>query len=188
MKSLSKEAKDGLVKSLTESAKKMEENGEDASELRKVIKSLGKEADKVDLSNLNADEIKAVKKSVGGLEEGLLEAEDSAKNLASAMATDMAVATGEDEKLFTTIADDAAIAELNSNKANDAAKQFQDTLNNEPPIIPDPFGNITQGIQSATEAFTSFAMGTQMISAGITTAFDENASAVERLMGAMMIL
>ena len=187
MKTLGKDAKSGLVDSLKESAKQMEKTGDSAEGLKKVIKSLEDGSD-IDLGELNPKEIDAVKKSVGDLDEGLTEASTSAGELVGAMAEDMASATGQDAKIFTGIAEDAQVAKASALDADGATKQLQDTLNTKPPIMPDPFGTVLQGAQQATAAFTSFAMGAQMLSTGITTAFDENASAVERLMGVMMIL
>ena len=187
MKSLGKDAKSGLVDSLKESAKQMEKTGDSAEGLKKVIKSLEDGSD-IDLGELNPKEIDAVKKSVGNLDEGLTEASTSAGELAGAMAEDMASATGQDAKIFTGIAEDAQVAKASALEADGAAKQLQNTLNTQPPIMPDPFGTVLQGAQKATAAFTSFAMGAQMLSTGITTAFDENATAVEKLMGVMMIL
>ena len=187
MKSLGKDAKSGLVDSLKESAKQMEKTGDSAEGLKKVIKSLEDGSD-IDLGELNPKEIDAVKKSVGNLDEGLTEASTSAGELANAMSQDMASATGQDAKIFTGIAEDAQAAKASALEADGAAKQLQNTLNTQPPIMPDPFGTVLQGAQKATAAFTSFAMGAQMLSTGITTAFDENATAVEKLMGVMMIL
>lgn len=187
MKTLGKDAKAGLVDSLKDSAKQMEKTGDSAEGLKKVIKSLEDGSD-IDLGELNPKEIDAVKKSVGDLDEGLTEASTSAGELAGAMAEDMASATGQDAKVFTGIAEDAQAAKASALDADGAAKQLQNTLNTKPPIMPDPFGTVLQGAQQATAAFTSFAMGAQMLSTGITTAFDDNASAVERLMGVMMIL
>jgi hypothetical protein len=106
MKSLGKDAKSGLVDSLKNSAKQMEKTGQSAEGLKKVIKSLEDGSD-IDLGELNPKEIDAVKKSVGNLDEGLTEASTSAGELANAMSQDMASATGQDAKIFTSIADDA---------------------------------------------------------------------------------
>jgi hypothetical protein len=84
----------------------MEKTGDSAEGLKKVIKSLEDGSD-IDLGELNPKEINAVKKSVGDLDEGLTEASTSAKELAGAMAEDMANATDQDVKIFTGIAEDA---------------------------------------------------------------------------------
>ena len=91
--------------------------------------------------------MEAVKKSVGDLDEGLTEASTSAGELAGAMSKDMASATGQDAKVFTDIAEDAQVAKSSALDADAAAKQLQNTLNTQPPIMPNPFGAVLQGAQ-----------------------------------------
>lgn len=186
--SMSTTTQKGLVLALEESAQEMEKMGQNASGLRSQIKNLSKDGGKINLGALNKQELTAVQGAVGKVSTGLTEAGNSAGALVDAMSADMSKATGKNAEMYQGVAQNAQNAKSSAIEADEAAQRLQNTLNKKPPIIKDPFGSVVQGAQKAVSAFTSFAMGTQMLSTGIQQAFSKDATAVQQLMGAMMIL
>ncbi len=160
----------------------------ESSDLGKEIAQLGKNGKKIDLGQLNPKQLKQLQRAMSQVEEGLGDASNAAKELGGAMAEDMAEATGKDVEIFTNVEEDAKMAKQKAIEAGQEVDKLHDKASQKLPVQPDIFGSIVQGATQAIGAFTNFAMGVQMLTTGISSAFDENASSVEKLMGWMMML
>lgn len=150
------------------------------------LKAMVKDGKKIDLGALDSKELGALQKGIQKVSGGIKEANDAATGLGEAMVADMADATGQGADVYQGVVDSARDAQtelINAGNAKDAVDQKM----NQPPANPDVFGTIANSAKQALSGVTSFAMGAQMLSTGIQTAFAEDASAMEKVTGAMMI-
>ena len=160
----------------------------ESSDLGKEISQLGKDGAKIDLGKLSPENLKKLQGAIGQVEDGLGEASNAAGEMAGAMAEDMAEMTGKDIEIFEGVAEDAQAVKASSLEAETEVDKLHQKASQQLPMQPDIFGAITQGAAQATAAFTGIAMGAQMLSSGINTLYDENATGIEKLMGVMMIM
>ena len=189
----SKKASESLVKlaqqyedALDAAFEEVTEGKDELEKIKQKLKDL--KSGKIDLGDLSPKELGLVSKAIGKVEKGLGTTSRSAKDLADAMSDDMSEATGQKAEGFMQISENARIAKKSVIDADEASKKLNDTLNDEPPVMPDVTGALTQGMSQALSMATNLQMGIQMLQMGMQTAFDPEASGIETLTGAMMIL
>lgn len=167
--------------------KEFEAASKNSDSLSKTLNKIVNAGEKFSLEDLNEADLKNIDKMLNQVGEGLQEGAVNAKELGEAMATDMSNATDIDASQFDAVVNNARNAKAAELEAQQQHQRTVDTFNNKK-INPDVFNSITTGLGSLVQGYTNFAMGTQMASTGLNTILDENAGAVEKLMGTMMAL
>ena len=169
-------------------AKELKKAGQLSQDQVDAVEALADAGADVELEGMKPEALAGIQKTLGKVESGLTKAGAAAGKMADTMATDMAAATGQTKDTFTAVSEgtkqlaiDSAEAEQQVAKVNQAALQPM-------PVQPDPYGGLVMGAQGAMQAITGLTMGTQMLSMGLQTAFDPEATGIERLTGLMMTM
>ena len=169
-------------------ADEMAASGKYTDKQIQAVRTLAKEGAQVDLENMDPQDLAAIQAALGKVEGGLTKAGAAAAQMADGMADDMANATGATKDTFTAVTAGAQQLAADTANADQQAMKLQTTMQKPVPIQPDPYGGLVMGAQGAMQAITSMAMGAQMLSMGLQTAFDPDATGIEKLTGWMMIM
>ena len=169
-------------------ADEMAASGKYTDKQIQAVRTLAKEGAQVDLENMDPQDLAAIQAALGKVEGGLTKAGAAAAQMADGMADDMANATGATKDTFTAVSAGAQQLATDTANADQQAVKLQTTMQQPVPVQPDPYGGLVMGAQGAMQAITSMAMGAQMLSMGLQTAFDPDATGIEKLTGWMMIM
>lgn len=175
-------------KEMKAALKEVSKGGGEVGKMADEILNMAESSEEIDFSQVDPKNMQAMQQAVGKVEGGLTKAGAAAGRMADTMATDMAAATGATKDTFTAVTAGAQQLATDTVNADQQAKNLRSTMSQPLPVQPDPYGGLVMGAQGAMQAITSMAMGAQMLSMGLQSAFDPDATGIERLTGIMMIL